>query len=136
MKTIFFILLLASFLQITILPVSLVLIILIARSFIISSKENLYLAFIFGLLISHLQFTPVGLTSVFYLLSVQTLNLWSKFPISNNLLIIFSYIILVLFLNDLFFSWITKSSFQIWPKILVEGLLIIPIYLILTHERI
>lgn len=130
MRILFFILLLISFLQTTILPVNLLLLILVIRSFMVRGKENLYLAFIFGMLISHLQFAPWGFYCLFYLVSVQGASLWSKFPISSHILVIFSYSIVILILNQFATSLVLKSSFNL-HQVLIEALIFLPIYLLI-----
>ena len=78
MKTFVITLIIAAFLQTTILPIDLVLLILICRTYIKSEKSNLYLAFAFGLLNSHLNLNLLGLQSLVYLFFVQTTESLSK----------------------------------------------------------
>ncbi len=88
MKTLIIVLAVASFLQATIVPFDLVLLILICRAFIKINKVNLYLAFIFGLLVSHLTLTTLGLQSILFLIFVAITQSLSKSRLSQNALLI------------------------------------------------
>ncbi|MBI2039821.1 hypothetical protein HYT18_01990 [Candidatus Microgenomates bacterium] len=136
MKTLIAILILASFLQSTILPINLVLIILICRAYIKAEKSNLYLAFTFGLFISHLNLDPLGLQSVVYLLIVQITQGLSRSPFATNYLTIVPISFILLSLNKATVWLITQHSFELMPQVLLESLLSLPIlYLVRIWEE-
>ncbi len=130
MKLIIAILILAAFLQTTILPINLVLLIIVLRSFLIGEVENLYLAFGFGLLISHLNATPLGIESLIYLILVILARSISRLPISSNILIVFPLILVSVIFDTLINSFLLRQSFQL-TQIMWTTVLAIPIYLVL-----
>ncbi|MBI2334731.1 hypothetical protein HYU96_02920 [Candidatus Daviesbacteria bacterium] len=84
MKILVILLFIASFLQASVLPLNLVLIILICRAYLKAQKSNLYLAFFFGLLISHLTLTPLGEKSLVYLVFMQIIHVLSKSRLAGH----------------------------------------------------
>lgn len=136
MKTLIIGLIIASFLQSTILPLNLVLIILICRAYIKSERNNLYLAFAFGLLNSHLNLNTLGLQSIVYLLIVQIAEGLSRSPLAANYLTIVPISLALLSLNMTATSLITQQSFALMPQVLVESLFSLPIlYLVRVWEE-
>lgn len=129
MKTLIIILTALSFLQSTFIFLDLVLIILILRSYIVLDKSNFYLAFGFGLLLSHLNFTPLGFQSLIFLLIVGATHLISKSPFSSNLFTIIPITFVFLSLNNVALSLLLHQSIQISLKILLESLFSLPIYI-------
>lgn len=101
MKTLIAVLIIAAFLQTTILAMDLVLLILICRSYIKSGRENLYLASGYGLLVGHLSLTPLGLTSLIYLASVEITQILSKIRLAGNPLFILPISLIFLLLNQI-----------------------------------
>lgn len=126
MKTLIIILVLAAFLQTTIIPIDLVLIILICRSYIKISKTNLYLALIFGLFVSLLRLNSLGFDSLVYLLAVQATQILSKTRLAGNsiliILVTFGLVTFSHILNSLFLH----TSLDLYPKVLIESLLSFP----------
>ncbi len=88
MKTLIIIFVIASFLEATVLPLNLSLVILICRAYLKAQKSNLYLAFFLGLLISHLTLGPLGAKSMVYLVFVQITQALSKSPLAGHPLLI------------------------------------------------
>lgn len=84
MKTLIIILIIVSFLQTTIWPLDLALVILISRAYLRAQKSNLYLAFFLGLLISHLTLSPIGVKSMVYLAVVQIIQVLSKSRLAGH----------------------------------------------------
>lgn len=135
MKTLILVLIIISFLQATVLPINLVLIILICRAYIKSDKTNLYFAFTFGLLTAHLNLTFLGLQSVVYLILIQITESLSKTRLAGNPLLIVPISLMLLVLNS-----VTNSIFihQIWEfkGVILESLLSLPIlYLVRIWEE-
>lgn len=131
MKTLIAILILSAFLQTTIFPFDLTLIILLLRTLIKPSKSNLYLAFLTGLLVSHLSSAPLGLYSFIYLLLVQLGLILAKSRFSNHMLIIYIEVTAFLVIENLSLSLFVGQSVMLWPKVFVESLLTLPIYIVL-----
>src|SRR3972149_4173592 len=130
MIPIIIVLILASLLQTTLLPVDSVLLILIARSFIVDEKNNLWLAFWFGLLVALLTGLSLGVLSLVYMAMVILAGIIKRTQFASNPLIIFPLtIILVTFtqlLENLFFG--IKLNLSL---IFLQTTLMLPIYLIL-----
>lgn len=131
MKTLIVILILLSFLQTTFIPLDLVLLVLLLRALIKTNNSNFYLAFSFGLLLSHLTNTPLGFQSVVFLVLVELAQLINKAPISHNLLTIVPITLVFLSLNSIAMSLLLHQSIQLWPKIVFESVLSLPVYVLL-----
>lgn len=135
MKTLVTVLIIASFLQSTILPINLVLIILICRSYI-KSETALFLAIGFGLFIGFLNLNTLGFTSIVYLILVQITKVLSKVRLAGNPLLIVPLTFILLSINQLATSFFNHESFQLFPKVLLESLLSLPVfYLIKLWEE-
>lgn len=135
MKTLIVILIIASFLQTTILPIDLVLLLLICRAYLKSEKTNLYLAFAFGLLTAHLNLTNLGVSSLIYLTLVQITQMLSKLRLAGNPLMVIPLSFLLLFLNQVIQLLTTQQPLAIY-KLIIEALLSLPIfYLIRLWEE-
>lgn len=126
MKTLVILLILAAFLQTTILPIDLVLLILICRTYIKAEKSNLYLGFGFGLLISHLNLSGFGLQSLLYLIFIQGTESLSKIRLAGNPLLIIPISFVFLFLNQVINFLINNSTIE-FVSIIVASLLALPI---------
>jgi len=101
MKTLIVILIIASFLQTTILPIDLVLLVLICRAYIKSERANLYLAFAFGMLTAHLNLINLGFQTFVYLIVVWTTGLLSGSRLAGNPFLVVPVSFLFLSLNDI-----------------------------------
>lgn len=134
MKTLVTVLIISAFLQITILPVDLVLLILICRAYLKSEKSNLYLGFAFGLLISHLNLTNLGFQSVVYLIIIQVTESLSKLRLSGNPLLIIPISLVFLFLNQIANSMITHTTLEFSKVALASGFSLPILYLIRFWE--
>src|SRR5256885_1337250 len=86
MKFFILLLIIASFLQASFIPVNLVLLLLISRAFIIEDKSNYYLAFFAGLFLGIVSIYNIGLWPLIFLLLVKVINLSKKLPLSKNIL--------------------------------------------------
>lgn len=136
MKTLILILIILSFIQTTILPLNMVLIILIARSLIRPEKNNLILAFGFGLLTAHLSLQPLGFQSFIYLILVQITQVLSKTRVSANPLIIMPIVFVFVSADILATSLLARQSINLIPQVLIETLISLPIfYLIRLWEE-
>lgn len=128
MKTLIIILIILSFIQSTILPINLILIILICRAFIRSDKSNLYLAFAFGLLSSHLNLKLLGVESILYLIIVQATHLLSRSRFTSNSLLIIPLTFIFLSINQIATSFIGKEGIVLLPKVFWESLIALPVF--------
>lgn len=136
MKTLILVLIFFSFLQTTIIPVNIVLIILICRAYLRTDPKNLFLAFAFGLLISHLNLTILGLQSITYLIIVEITQALAKSRLASNSLLIIPITLILLSLNQLANSFIIHQTVQLFPNLIIEGFLSLPIfYLIRLWEE-
>lgn len=130
MKTLIFILILLAFLQTTIIPLELVLVVLILRAYIVGGRENLWLGFGLGLLISFLLNHPLGYDSFIYLSLIELATLLRKTPMLGHLLVIvpmvFIFLTLAMLANNLFLQ-----QSIIWPGIILASILAFPIYIAL-----
>ena len=121
--------------QTTILPIDLVLLILICRAYVISEKENLYLAFAFGLLTSHLNLTGLGLYSLIYLITVQIVQLLSKSNLAGNPLLIMPISLSLITLSRTAESIVSHTAFN-FSGVIIASILSLPIfYLIRIWEE-
>ncbi|TSC64050.1 MAG: Uncharacterized protein G01um101493_256 [Microgenomates group bacterium Gr01-1014_93] len=130
MKTLILLIFLAGFLQTTILPLDLVLLILLLRSYIKPSSQNLILAFGFGLLISLLSNINLGIYSLIYLSLVELTNLYTRLPVHKNLLFAGIALSFLIFMEKLILMLVTGSKFFVWPLVF-EILSLIPLYFLL-----
>lgn len=130
MKTLIVVLILLSFLQATLIPLDLVLIFLILRSYIVPEKENLYLGFSFGLFISFLQNSPLGVYSLIFILILQIVQVIKSFPLINPW-VIFP----ILFISLVAYSVLIALFFHqtiSFTKILIEIIVALPIYILIS----
>lgn len=136
MKTLIIILIFASFIQTTILPIDLVLLILICRSYVKSGRVNLYLAFFFGIFTSHLNLSSIGLQSLIYLTFVEATEILSKLRLAGNPLLIVPITFFFLSIDQLANSILSHSAFE-FSKIILASLLSLPILFLvrLWEER-
>ncbi|MEK7616451.1 MAG: hypothetical protein AAB414_00145 [Patescibacteria group bacterium] len=134
MRTLIVVLIICAFLQSTILPLDLVLIILICRAFLKIGKANLYLAFAFGLLISHLTLIPLGLQSIGFLVLVQITQSLSRSRLSINPISLVSICFVAIALNQII-VWMIYGSIQFVPKIYGGFLSLAIFYLVRFWEE-
>lgn len=131
MKTLIVMLAILSFLQSTIIPLDLVLLILICRSFIKTQSSNYYLVFTFGLLNSHLNLTTLGFQSFIYLAVVLIIQILSKSQLANHAFYIIPIVMLGSFFNLQALSVLTNQTPRFFPQIIFEGLVSLPVFYLL-----
>lgn len=127
MKTFIIIVTFAAFLQSTVIELDLVLIILICRSYVKAEKENLYLAFAFGILVSHLNLTYLGVRSILYLILIQITQVLSNSRLAGNLLVIIPLTFLLLLANQTSSYLLNEQNFEVFPKLFIESVLSLPV---------
>lgn len=124
MKTIIIILIFLAFIQASIWPLNFGLILILSRAFVRQDRDNFFLALAFGLLLSLLLHLPLGSLSLLFVSLVELIYIWSKTPFSRNPLTSLPLVGLSVLLVEIL-TGLTK----IWPQILLEAILILPIYL-------
>jgi len=124
MKTLIGVLIFIAFLQTSVLPLNIVLIILICRSYLRTDKANLFLAFAFGLLLSYLNLNLMGFLSIIYLIIIQATQILSKTRLAGNSLLIVPLVFIALSINDLLLR-----DFNL-TKIILESIFSLPIFYI------
>ncbi len=136
MKTLIAVLIIASFLESTILPIDLVLLILICRSYIRPDKANLYLAFGFGLFAGSLNLSLIGLSSLIYLMITSMTESLSKSRLAGNSFLIVPLSTLLLSVNQTIPQLIAHQAIQLFPRVLIDALLSLPVlYLVRFWEE-
>lgn len=130
------VLLFLSFLQGAFIPLNLVLVFLIIRSFIVDDRENLWLAFGFGLLLSLLLNYPLGSLSILYVIVTELVKLIKKTHLASFWLAILPLSFLALLFNRLIIWVLGGGSFNFWWVVL-EVSLVLPAYFVvrLWEER-
>lgn len=123
------ILILLSFLEGTIIPFDLVLMILIARSFIVAEKSNYYLAFFFGLLVSLLLGYPLGLLSLIYLFAVVVSHIIKTTNLKAYWIVVLPLTFFLLLFEQFIFKLLNISNFNL-SYLLIPTILVLPVYLI------
>jgi len=105
--------------------------VIILRAYIKVDLANLWLAFFFGMFVAFLGHINLGLTPILYLVLVNVTHLLAKSPLSKN---IFSMVPLVV-LASVMIEFLTTQPFgstpRFLPRVVIEGVLSLPIYLIL-----
>lgn len=126
MKTLIVILIILSFVESSVLPLDLVLIVLICRGYIRSDKSNLWLAFSFGLVKSYLSLTTMGINSLIYISLVALIQSLSKSRLAGNSTLIIPLSFILLFINQLVYLLIFHEHF-LTSKMILESVLSLPI---------
>jgi hypothetical protein len=129
MKTFLLVITLFAFLQSAFLPVNLVLVILIARSLVLDDRENLFLAFFGGLILSFLTQVNLGYYPIVFILIVKLAGVLKKLPVSFNLLMIFLCGILLIALTASLNSFFVSQPLSLYVHI-AEAILVMPAYLL------
>lgn len=119
-----------SFLQATILPWNLILIILISRSFITDEKDNFYLAFGFGLFLSLLLGYSLGVLSLIYLICVAGVGLVKKTQLVSQWFAILPISLILLLFDHLAESLIFGSR-ENFLSVLPQLILVLPVYFLI-----
>jgi hypothetical protein len=132
MRTFIVILILAAFVQSSFVSLNLVLVLLIARSFIIDDTANYWLAFISGISLGILTSLNIGFWSLYFLIVVKLIYLVRKMPLTNNVFAIvpvtFIFCLLAAFLEQIFLSQTIN-----FIKVVAEGLISLPIYIAIKY---
>lgn len=131
MKGLIIILVFASLIQSSLLPINLVLMILIIRSFIVDAKSNFYLAFIFGLVISLLQGQMMGLISLINLFSVSLITVLKRSQIVQNFITLMLAGVALLTIENIIQSLIIQATLDF--KLAIYQTIILPLMYLLVR---
>lgn len=131
MKTLIIVLIILSFLQTTVLSINFVLIILICRTFLKKDKSNFYLAFVFGLILSHLSLIPLGVLSILYLLLIFLAQILSSSRSINSIFFLIPFGIFTILMDHFIVNIFLNTSFALKPGLLISFVMTIPVYFIL-----
>lgn len=127
MKVFLLFIVLFAFLQSAVITLNLVLVILAARSLVLSDRSNLIIAFFGGLMLSFLTQTNLGYWPLVLILIVKLGELLRRLPVSFNILTVFVagslQVLVVVLLNKLFLG----DRIEIYPHLL-EAILVVPSY--------
>ena len=126
MKTLIVVLIIAAFLQTSVIPLDLVLLILICRTYIRADRANYYLAFGFGLLVGHLSLTPLGITGIAYLIFIAATQGLSTIRLAGNPLAIAPLSFVLLSAGALVTS-VAASQTPDFSKVIIASILSLPL---------
>lgn len=121
-------LLILSFLQSGIISLNLVLAFLLSRAFVINNKNNYWLAFLFGLLVSLLLGLPLGALSLLYILMVAVVYLLKRAEFSSYWLILLP-LLFIFFSADQFFQGLLGHYSLNWMTVIFEVIAALPIFI-------
>lgn len=131
MKVLIAVLIFISFLQAAVMPVNLVLLILISRSFVVKDPGNYWLAFGFGLFLSLLLGLPLGVLSVAYILMVKIVHSLKATRFSSHWLLLMPLSLALLMADSLLQGLgLFHYSFNFTAELL-KVFLVIPVYIIM-----
>lgn len=116
-----------AFLQSAFLPVNLVLVTLIARSFAVTDRTNLWLAFLGGLILSFLTQTNLGYYPLIFLIIVKLNYVLKNLPISFSPLMIFLLSVVLISISALFNKYLTFGNWDLYSR-LFEAVIILPVF--------
>lgn len=120
-------LILFCFLQEAFLPINLVLLFLISRAFVVSGKENYYLAFISGLMLSFLAGYHLGVLSMVYLMIILAIHIFRRKQFITHPIIMIPIAAVALSFDEIISSAVSSSSLNLW-SLIPQIILVIPIY--------
>lgn len=122
MKLIILLIILSAFLQTTFIPLNLVLLFIIARSFALSDDANFLLSFIAGIFVALLSSQNIGIYPIIFLSVTQIIYWFKKLPFSTNILLIIPVFLLICTGVSYIEQTIFHQSFNIF-KIIFETLI-------------
>ncbi len=130
MKSLFFILTIAAFLQTTFLPINLVLIIIICRSVAYNETSNYYYAFFAGIILGLLSAHNLGFFGLVFLIIVKLAHIIRKLPITTNIFTIIIITFALTYLTALMELFFLKISLNL-QKIIIESLISLPVFVLI-----
>lgn len=127
MKILIPLIILIAIIQSTFFPASLVLALLIAKSYSNSDTADYYLALVGGISIGLFQSSNLGIQTIVLTLAVFLTHLYRKTPLSTNLFFFIPYTFGVILLLNVIQA-VLRSGFIDWSVILFESVLCILIF--------
>ncbi len=101
---------------------------LMYRAFLGGQKDNLYLSFGFGLLVSHLSGVNLGIYSLYYVFLVELATVFAKIPFFTHRIASVWLIIVSIILSRVSIGLIFNTTIAWWPNLLYETLLFVPVF--------
>ena len=118
----------AAFLQTSFVGINLVLLLIAARSFVIETRSNYFLAFGSGILVGILSAQNIGYWPLILLITVKIAHLFRKLPFSISILTFMPVLILSLTTATGVEYLFLKQTIN-WVKVGVEFIVGIPLFL-------
>lgn len=136
MKLFILFLVLACFLQTTLIPINLCLIFLISRAFVVDEKENYFLAFFGGILLGLLFPVNLGFYAVIFLVIIKLVSVIRQSGFASNIIIILPLSLLLFTANSFLQGQFLGQTIN-YSLILIETGIMLPIYVLvkLWEER-
>ncbi len=132
MKIFLLILLIAIFLQASVVNLNLCLILLVVRSLVVEKRENLYLAFIAGIFLGLLTTRNLGFYPLVFVLLIKLLSILNRSRVTPANYLLVLPICAIIFTSFEYLELFLFGQSVKFIKIIVEILLVIPIFLITT----
>ena len=132
MKLFSFLILLAAFLQTSLIPLNLCLILLISRAYTNHSKQNYFLAFFAGIFLGFLAPYNIGFWPLTFLVAVFIVHVFRLLPISGRFLTIIPVAFIILTAVSLLESLAFHTPF-LWLYPVISSLLTLPIFIV-VHQ--
>lgn len=123
-------LLLLVFIQSSLLPFDLVLVVIIVRSFLLRSVSNYYLAFLLGLLVSLTSASPLGVYSLIYLAVVKAVHAIRLMAFASHWSVSLPVTFLILVFYYLISRFILGVDLNFWHSLIQLGL-VVPFYILI-----
>ena len=130
MKLLTPLLIIAALVQTSFLPVNIVLVILICKSYLYEEKSNYFLAFLGGIILSVLSSSNLGFWPLILLLVVKTSHILRKLPIVTSIFTASILVGIILILLAFMEQFLFKKSIAV-KEIIWGTLFSLPIYFIL-----
>lgn len=123
-------LLLLVFIQSSLLPFDLIIIVIIVRSFLFHAKSNYYLALLLGLIVSLSSGQPLGVMSVIYLLVVHLVHWIRQATFASHWSFSLPITLFVLVIYYLINQFLFGVSLNYW-NIPIQLIFVVPLYLLI-----
>ena len=123
----YLLLILAALLQTTFIPVNLVLILILARSFIAEDRSNYFAAFGAGIILGVMSTQNIGIWATIFLVVVRIIHLIKRLPIFENARTFLPTALLIL-LTVKFFEMLIFSQKTDYRVVVIEAVVSMPIF--------
>lgn len=130
MKLFIFGLILAIFLQTTLLPLNLCLVLFCVRSLVKAQKSTLYISLIFGVLLGILSSVNIGFYPLIFLLSIKSIEVFKASYLYNNIIFFLPILFIIYLIISLLSGLILGLSFS-FMQVIFETLISVPFYFLI-----